>query len=193
MWRDCDGEKHKLERQRVLALGGGMEFWEISGDLGRPLQVPSLPSLQTTTRQCPLLKLTSSYFYNLHTHAHMRNWNMNVWMLRDIHTSDSHKHKHSQLLHTHVDSADPQFIRHKHSAAIIASDACLLLLFESLWNGTSSAGYFVCDSPLCIHVKLNNCSDTSQCVVDFDYLYSVFRQQKTNFQQHFFPLKNMPM
>lgn len=74
--REGDRERHK--RKRELALDGEMEFWEISGDLGRPLQVLSLPSLLTTTRQRPLLKLTSSYFYNLHTHAHMRNSNMNV-------------------------------------------------------------------------------------------------------------------
>lgn len=70
--------KANIRGRRELALGGWMEFWEISGDLGRPLQVLSLPSHQTTTRQSPLLKLTSSYFYNLHTHAHMRNSNMNM-------------------------------------------------------------------------------------------------------------------
>lgn len=85
-------------RERTGTHDGGMEFWEISGDLGRPLQVLSLPSLQTTTRQRPLLKLTSSYFYNLHTHAHMRNWNMNVWTLKEIyaHWADSYKRAHTR-------------------------------------------------------------------------------------------------
>lgn len=92
----CEGRVMERNiRERELALDGGMEFWEISGDLARPLQVLSLPSLQTTTRQRPLLKLTSSYFYNLHTHAHMRNSNMNVWTLRDMHTHTGH-----ELIHT---------------------------------------------------------------------------------------------
>lgn len=146
--------KANIRGSRELALDGGMEFWEISGDLGRPLQVLSLPSHQTTTRQSPLLKLTSSYFYNLHTHAHMRNSNMNVWRHEDAHARTHAREAthwfiqasaHTKLPHTNVDSTYPQFIRHKHSAAIILSDAWLLLLFETLWDGTSSAGYFVCD------------------------------------------------
>lgn len=84
-----------------------------------------------------------------------------------------------------VDIVYPQFIMHKHSVAIIISDAWLLLLFDSLWDGTRLAGYFACVFLLCIPVKVNNWSEMSHCTVDFDYLYFYFLQN-TNF---FFTLK----
>lgn len=124
-------------RKGELALDGGMEFWEISGDLGRPLQVLSSPSVQTTTRWGPLLKLTSSYFYNLHTCAN------GLWTCEWSETY-TQTHTHAEFLHMNVESVHPQFILQKHSVAIIISDAWLFLLFESLWDGTSLARYFAC-------------------------------------------------
>lgn len=67
--------KRERKRERKLAPHDGMEFWEISGDLGRPLQVLSLPSLQSHNKATFFTEI-NSYFYNLRTHANMFKWNI---------------------------------------------------------------------------------------------------------------------
>lgn len=172
-WRETSERKKKWAGTRWWdgILG---DFWRSWSATSSPLP-PIPPNHNKGTSLIEINKLILLQF------AHTRTCTTGIWTCKHLGTYTHggknwfiQAHTHTQLLHTNVDGAYPQFIRHKHSAAIIVSDAWLLLLFESLWHGTSSAWYFVCDFFLCIHVKLNNWSDTSHCMVDFDYLCSVF-------------------
>lgn len=106
------GRDIERERERELATHGEMEFWEISGDLGRPLQVLSLPTLQSHNKATFFTEI-NSYFYNLHTHAHMFKWNIMTHTLEPL--TDS-------LAQTKTDKnvCLPTFIMHKHSVVTVA-------------------------------------------------------------------------
>lgn len=131
--------ERKKERKRA-----GTGWWDgILGDFWRswsatssPLP-PIPPNHNKATSLIEINKLILLQFAHTRTHAQLEYERVNA-------QGRTHTHTRSPL-HTNVDSAYPQFIRHKHSAAIIVSDAWLLLLFESLWDGTGSAGKFVCD------------------------------------------------
>ena len=98
-------DANMTEKQRQLARDGTMEFWEISCNLGWPLQVLSIPSRQTTARRSPSLKLTSSYFYNLHTHRH----------------THRHTHTHTLLIYERVNA---QAQMHTRSLSDSCKHAC---------------------------------------------------------------------
>lgn len=68
--------KANIRGRRELALGGWMEFWEISGDLGRPLQVLSLPPIPPNHNKAKSLieinKLILLQFAYTRTHAQLK-------------------------------------------------------------------------------------------------------------------------
>lgn len=105
--RDVEKERG---RERKLAPHDGMEFWEISGDLGRPLQVLSLQSLQSHNKATFFTEI-NSYFYNLRTHAHMFKWNI----MTHEPLTDSFEHNK-----TDKNVCTPTFIMHKHSLVAVA-------------------------------------------------------------------------
>lgn len=80
----------------------------------------------------------------------------------DTHTTLNRFLRAHTLPHASVDRACPQFMRPKRSAAIIASDAWLLLLFENPWDGTGLATCGFVTFLLCLHVKQNNRLDAAR-------------------------------
>lgn len=125
-WWDGGG----VETETGKRFGTG--WWDgILGDFCRAWLATSRPLTPTPPKpqqgSVPYWNQQAHAFTILHTHAHMRKWNMNVWMLwRSSHALTQARSyvAHAESLHMNV---YPQFMIYKYWVANIISDAWLLI------------------------------------------------------------------